>query len=104
MTPGLNVGAGVADPRDMLQANPESVSYAIRPSRISLWPAEDGRYGIDFTYQGPTSAADAEQAHAVVEDCGLRSTVREEHDGAWTVRMGPLPTGSAHDLLSVFVV
>jgi hypothetical protein len=66
-------------------------SGAVRPNRVSIWPVEDHGYGIDFTYHGATGYRDAELAERTFGEHGLETRFIQELDGAWTVRIGPLP-------------
>jgi hypothetical protein len=74
----------------------------LRPDRISIWPVDDDRYGIDFTYHGATGYADAEFADALIKGAGLRTTFRQELDQAWTVRIGPVPRSAMLETLQRF--
>ena len=77
----------------------EPRSGHLDPSRVSIWPVENGTYGIDFTYHGPTGYSDAERAQAALEDFGLKTTFKQELDGAWTVRFGPIPREAMREAL-----
>ena len=75
---------------------------SLRPNRISIWPVESEGFGIDFTYHGSTGYTDAETAERVIGVHGLRTQFRQELDGAWTVRFGPLPREHMHTVLDRF--
>ena len=75
---------------------------SLHPSRIAIWPVEVGGYGIDFTYHGATGYRDAEAAEAILRFNGLQTTFRQELDGAWTVRFGPLPRDEMRAVLDRF--
>jgi hypothetical protein len=75
---------------------------SLRPNRISIWPIDDDRYGIDFTYHGVTGFADAEFADGVIKAGGLRTTFRQELDQAWSVRIGPIPRSAMLETLQRF--
>lgn len=62
----------------------------VHPDRLTLWPLDDGRYGLDATFQGPWGCEDAEVAAARLCDHHMPPTLRPEPDGAWTVRLGPI--------------
>jgi hypothetical protein len=62
------------------------------PDRLSVWPVEGGRYGIDAHYQGATGVARAQTQVRRLERAGLTSSVRADENGG-LVRLGPL----AHD-------
>jgi hypothetical protein len=75
---------------------------SLRPSRISIWPLETGGYGVDFTYHGATGFRDAEMAQAVFEFNDLKTHFVQELDGAWTVRLGPLPREHVRQVLDQY--
>lgn len=62
----------------------------LRPSRVAIWPVESETFGVDLTYHGATGYADAERAERVLAANDIRTQFRQELDGAWTVRFGPL--------------
>jgi hypothetical protein len=66
-------------------------SGSLRPNRVSIWPVEGEGFGIDFTYHGATGYRDAEFAQEILTRNQLQTQFRQELDGAWTVRFGPLP-------------
>ena len=59
------------------------------PDRLSVWPVEGGRFGIDAHYHGSTGAARAEQQQHRLAAAGLRASVRT-HDADTVLRLGPL--------------
>jgi hypothetical protein len=75
---------------------------SLQPNRVSIWPVENGHYGIDFTYHGATGYSDAETAERVLGEAGLRTSFRQELDCAWTVRFGPLPRDHMRAVLDRF--
>src|SRR5256885_16903736 len=46
------------------------------PDRLSLWPVEGGRYGIDAHYQGPTGVHRANRQIDRLKGVGLNARVR----------------------------
>jgi hypothetical protein len=77
---------------------------SLRPSRVSIWPVETGGYGLDFTYHGATGFRDAEAAKAIFEFNDLKVTFVQELDGAWTVRLGPLPREHVRQVLDQYAL
>lgn len=75
---------------------------SLRPNRVSIWPIDDERFGIDFTYHGATGYADAELAQKMLDGAGSTTTFRQELDGAWSVRLGPLPRAAMLEVLNRF--
>jgi hypothetical protein len=73
------------------------------PDRLTIWPVDDGRYGLDATFQGATGFERAQQHRAQLEHEGVPHTFRQELDGAWTLRFGPLPAADIATALGAFV-
>jgi hypothetical protein len=61
-----------------------------RPDRITIWPTDDGTFGIDVLYRGVTGYRRAELVHRQLEGSGVQAGFRQEPDGAWGVRFGPV--------------
>ncbi|HWA53118.1 MAG TPA: hypothetical protein VG816_02985 [Solirubrobacterales bacterium] len=71
--------------------------------RLSVWPMEDGRYGLDATFQGATGYERAESHRELLEASGIQFSFRQELGGAWTLRFGPLDPPHVSAALSSFV-
>lgn len=59
------------------------------PDRLSIWPVEGGRYGLDAYYEGSTGVQRAEHQQQRLGESGLRATVHAENQGG-VLRFGPL--------------
>jgi hypothetical protein len=73
------------------------------PDRLTIWPIDDGRYGLDATFQGETGYERARTHQRQLETDGVPHTFRQELDGAWTLRFGPLPAADVGAALGAFV-
>ena len=73
------------------------------PDRITIWPVDNGRYGLDATFQGETGYWRAQQHQHELDELGVTHKFRQELDGAWTLRFGPLPAADVARALSAFV-
>jgi hypothetical protein len=73
------------------------------PDRITIWPVDDGRYGLDATFHGETGYERAQEHQDELRRAGVGHGFRQELDGAWTLRFGPLPAGDVAKALSAFV-
>jgi len=73
------------------------------PDRLTIWPVDDGRYGLDATFQGATGYERAHVHRAELEGHGISHTFRQEADGAWTLRFGPLRAADVAQALAAFV-
>jgi hypothetical protein len=87
---------------DLVVAGEPESAHSLHPNRVSIWPVEVGGYGIDFTYHGATGYTSAEAADEILRFNGLRTSFRQELDGAWTVRFGPLPREQMRAMLDRF--
>jgi hypothetical protein len=73
------------------------------PDRLTIWPIDDGRYGLDATFQGETGYERAQRHRAQLDADQVPHTFRQELDGAWTLRFGPLPASDVAVALGAFV-
>lgn len=73
------------------------------PDRLSVWPVEGGRYGIDAQYHGATGAQRAEHQRVRLGESGLVATVRSGPDDATILRLGPLAHAAAWLALEAFL-
>jgi hypothetical protein len=73
------------------------------PDRLTIWPVDDGRYGLDATFHGATGYERAQGHRTQLEMEGVPHTFRQELDGAWTLRFGPLPAADIAAALGAFV-
>src|SRR3954470_18785613 len=69
-----------------------------RPDKLSIWPTEDGRFGIDVLYIGPQGHRRAEIVFRQIEAAGLDAALRQEGESGWVVRFGPV---SREEMLAV---
>jgi hypothetical protein len=73
------------------------------PDRLTIWPVDDGRYGLDATFHGASGYERAEHHQAELTRHGVPHSFRQELDGAWTLRFGPLRTRDVAKALAAFV-
>lgn len=73
------------------------------PDRMTIWPMDDGRYGLDATFQGASGYERAERHTQVLQEAGVRYSFRQELGGGWTLRFGPLSAAEVGTALSAFV-
>ena len=81
----------------------QETGWSIFASLRTIWPVDDGRDGLDATFQGGTGYQRAQQHQRELERDGVPHTFRQELDGAWTLRFGPLPAADIARALSAFV-
>lgn len=73
------------------------------PERISIWPLDDGRYGLDATFQGASGYERAERHERSLRDAGVRYSFVQEPGDRWTIRFGPLRAADVGIALGAFV-
>lgn len=72
------------------------------PDRLSIWPVEGGRYGIDSHYHGTIGLARAERQAERLASTGLSASVRTDESGA-ILRLGPLAHNTVWLALEAFL-
>jgi hypothetical protein len=78
------------------EANPDG--RPTRPDKLSIWPTDDERFGIDVLYVGAQGHRRAEIVFRQIEAAGLPVALRQEGETEWIVRFGPV---SREDMLAV---
>jgi hypothetical protein len=73
------------------------------PDRLTIWPVDDGRYGLDATFQGATGHQRAAQPEIELVREGVPHSFLQELDGGWTLRFGPLAAAEIARALAAFV-
>lgn len=73
------------------------------PDRMTIWPMDDGRFGLDATFQGASGYERAEHHKATLVASGVDHSFRQELGGAWTLRFGPLSAAEISAALMAFV-
>ncbi len=73
------------------------------PDRLTSWPIDDGRYGLDATFHGGTGYERAQRHREHREIDAVPHSFRQELDGAWTLRFGPLAAAQIAAALCAFV-
>lgn len=71
--------------------------------RISIWPMDDGTYGLDATFQGASGYERMQRHEAALEAALVRWSLRQELDGGWTLRFGPISAADVSAALRAFV-
>ena len=78
------------------------------PDRVTLWPVEGGRFGVDATFSGAFGQDYAKEHRAALKVAGLKASLRHEpaadrFDERWTLRMGPLTADAARAAVEAFL-
>ncbi len=73
------------------------------PDRLTIWPVDDGRYGLDATFQGASGYDRCDWHVKELEAHDVNISFRQELDGGWTLRFGPLTAHEISTALGAFV-
>lgn len=73
------------------------------PDKLTIWPVDDGRYGLDATFQGASGCERAEHHQQELQRRGVPHTFRQELGGGRTLRFGPFRAIDVAAALSAFV-
>jgi hypothetical protein len=86
-------------------SNPERlpVKAGPVPDKLTIWPVDDGRYGLDATFQGASGYQRAEHHQQELKRRGVPHSFRQELSGGWTLRFGPFRAIDVAAALSAFV-
>jgi hypothetical protein len=74
-----------------------------RPDKLTLWPVEGDRYGVDVVYRGEQGWRRANVVHGQLALAGVVSRFLQEIDGSWKVRIGPVGRDDMLTVLNGFV-
>ncbi len=84
-------------------ARPTQTGFLLAPDKISIWPVEGDRYGIDGTYRGASGFERAEAQRRRLNSANLTASIRQELGDAWTLRLGPLTHAAALAAIEAFI-
>jgi hypothetical protein len=71
--------------------------------RLTLWPVDDGRYGLDAVFQGATGHERCEEHYATLEAAGVSCSLVQGLDNSWSLRLGPLTAHEVGRAIAAFV-
>jgi hypothetical protein len=86
----------------LVSANDLARTVPQLPDRVGVWPLEDGRFGIDVTYEGASGYALAARHEANLRAAEIPYSFRQELGGAWSVRL-TIPAGHVATVVARFV-
>ena len=75
-----------------------------RPDRLTIWPVEDGRFGIDVRWGGGEGNTRANVVRRLLGDAGVKAKLAQSIDGcAWELRVGPVPGADVARIIDAFI-
>ena len=67
--------------------------------KLTLWPVDDGRYGLDAVFQGASGFTRCEEHRTALGAAGVQCKMLQNLDNSWSLRFGPLTrTSGAGDI------
>lgn len=81
------------------------VDFPVGPvaDKLTLWPVDDGRYGLDAVFQGTTGYERCSQHEEAMKAAGVHYRVIQGLDDSWLLRFGPLTALEIGRAVSAFV-
>jgi hypothetical protein len=71
--------------------------------KLTLWPLDDGRYGLDAVFQGASGYERCEEHRAAFEAVDVPCKLLQNLDDSWSLRFGPLAALEVGRAVSAFV-
>lgn len=71
--------------------------------RLTLWPVDDGRYGLDAVFQGASGYERCEAHRTALDTAGVKCSLIQGLDESWSLRLGPLTATEVGRALGAFV-
>jgi hypothetical protein len=71
--------------------------------RLTLWPVDDGRYGLDAVFQGVSGYARCEEHEKALKSMGAQCKLVQNMDNSWSLHFGPLTALEVGRAISAFV-
>lgn len=77
---------------------------AIRPDRLTIWPMEEGQYGIDVRWQGRECILRAVVVRRMLVEAGLNAHPGNSQDGRiWELRVGPVAADQVAKVIETYI-
>jgi hypothetical protein len=74
-----------------------------RPDRLTIWPVENDLFGIDVRWGGAVGNRRATVVARLLSEAGIKGRLTQTVDGAWEVRVGPVPGDEVAKVIDAFV-
>lgn len=71
--------------------------------RLTLWPVDDGRYGLDAVFHGASGYERCEDHERALQAIGVKCKLLQNLDSSWSLRFGPLTAMEVGKAISAFV-
>ena len=82
----------------------QSQPGAIRPDRLTVWPTEDGYFGIDVRWHGRECSLRAVVVRRMLAEAGIHAHPGNSQDGRlWELRVGPVPADEVARVIETYI-
>jgi hypothetical protein len=71
--------------------------------KLTLWPVDDGRYGLDAVFQGASGYERCEEHRSALSAAGVECRMLQNLDNSWSLRFGPLTAHETGRAVTAFV-
>jgi hypothetical protein len=71
--------------------------------KLTLWPVDDGRYGLDAVFQGASGFERCEEHRTAMEAAGAKCSLVQNLDDSWSLRFGPLTAHEVGRAITAFI-
>ncbi len=76
----------------------------IRPDRLTVWPSENGSFGIDVRWYGRECILRAVVVRRLLSEAGYPATVGNSIDGRnWELTVGPVPADEVAGVIDNYI-
>jgi hypothetical protein len=81
------------------------IDFPVGPvaDKLTLWPMDDGRYGLDAVFQGLTGYERCEDHSNALKEAGVKCRMLQNLDNSWSLRFGPMTAMDVGRAVSAFV-
>jgi hypothetical protein len=77
---------------------------AVRPDRLTVWPTEDGCFGIDVRWQGRECVLRAVVVRRLLVEAGYEAQPGNSQDGRiWELRIGPVAADEVGRIIANYI-
>jgi hypothetical protein len=77
---------------------------AVRPDRLTIWPTDDGYYGIDVRWHGRECILRAVVVRRLLAEAGIEARPGNSQDGRlWELRVGPVPADQVARVIEAYI-
>jgi hypothetical protein len=87
-----------------LPGPPMASTGPVRPDRLTVWPMEEGFFGIDVRWHGRDCTLRATVVRLTLIEAGFEAQLGHSLDGReWELRTGPVPAGEIGHVIDNFI-